>query len=188
MKQLLEFIPLILFFAAYKLYGIQAGAITLIAATVVQMVLLKLKFGGIEKQQKIMAAAVIFFGLLTVYFNDLEFLKWKVTIVYAIFALALLISQYAFKKPLVKSLLGKEISLPQTVWNNLNLGWALFFVLCMLVNLYISHYMSDDAWATFKVFGVIGMTLVATVITGVYLYRHLPKDQQPHNTNHQDHK
>ncbi|SMB86248.1 intracellular septation protein [Pasteurella testudinis DSM 23072] len=181
MKQLLEFIPLILFFAAYKIYGIQAGAITLIVATVLQLIILKLKFGGIEKQQKIMAAAVVFFGLLTVYFNDLEFLKWKVTIVYAVFALALLVSQYGFKKPLVKSLLGKEINLPQFVWNNLNLGWALFFVLCMLVNLYISNYMSDDAWATFKVFGVIGMTLVATVITGVYLYKYLPKDNEPNN-------
>ncbi|MGR3808105.1 septation protein A [Pasteurella testudinis] len=181
MKQLLEFIPLILFFAAYKIYGIQAGAITLIVATVLQLIILKLKFGGIEKQQKIMAAAVVFFGLLTVYFNDLEFLKWKVTIVYGVFALALLVSQYGFKKPLVKSLLGKEINLPQFVWNNLNLGWALFFVLCMLVNLYISNYMSDDAWATFKVFGVIGMTLVATVITGVYLYKYLPKDNEPNN-------
>jgi intracellular septation protein len=178
MKQILEFIPLILFFAAYKIYGVQAGAITLIVATVIQMIILKVKFGGIEKQQKIMAIAVIFFGLLTVYFNDLEFLKWKVTIVYAIFALALLISQYGFQKPLIKSLLGKEIQLPQFVWNNLNLGWALFFVLCMLVNLYISHYMSDDAWANFKVFGVLGMTLVATVATGFYLYRYLPKDNQ----------
>ena len=83
-----------------------------------------------------------------------------------------------FQKPLIKSLLGKEIQLPQFVWNNLNLGWALFFVLCMLVNLYISHYMSDDAWANFKVFGVLGMTLVATVATGFYLYRYLPKDNQ----------
>ncbi|MGV6989384.1 septation protein A [Testudinibacter sp. P80/BLE/0925] len=181
MKQILEFIPLILFFAAYKIYGIQAGAITLIAATIAQMLILKFKFGGIEKQQKIMAAAVVFFGLLTVYFNDLEFLKWKVTMVYALFAIILLVSQYGFKKPLVKSLLGKEIQLPQFVWNNLNLGWALFFILCMLANLYISHYMSDDAWATFKVFGVIGMTLVATVITGVYLYRYLPKENEQTN-------
>ncbi|MGR6981333.1 septation protein A [Testudinibacter sp. P27/CKL/0425] len=183
MKQLLEFLPLILFFIAYKVFGIQAGAITLIVATLIQMAILKFKFGGIEKSQKIMAVAVVFFGLLTVYFNDLEFLKWKVTVVYAIFAIALLLSQYLFKKPLVKSLLGKEIELPQTVWNNLNLGWALFFVLCMLVNLYISHYMSDDAWATFKVFGVIGMTLIATIITGVYLYKYLPKDDETTKNN-----
>lgn len=183
MKQLLEFLPLILFFIAYKVFGIQAGAITLIIATLVQMAVLKFKFGGIEKSQKIMAVAVVFFGLLTVYFNDLEFLKWKVTVVYAIFAIALLVSQYLFKKPLVKSLLGKEIELPQTVWNNLNLGWALFFILCMLVNLYISQYMSDDAWATFKVFGVIGMTLIATIITGVYLYKYLPKDDETTKNN-----
>lgn len=175
MKQLLEFIPLVLFFITYKFYGVQVSAITLVIATVIQIAILKLKFGHIEKQQKVIAAFVIFFGLLTVYFNDLAFLKWKVTIVYAIFAIALLASQYGFKKPLVKSLLGKEIELPQAVWNRLNSGWALFFIICLLVNLYISYFMSDNAWTIFKAFGILGMTLVATIITGFYLYRHLPK-------------
>lgn len=127
MKQILEFIPLILFFAVYKLVGIREAAITLIVATIVQLIILKLKYGKIEKQQIIMGSAVVFFGALTAYFNELEFLKWKVTIVYALFALVLLISQYGFKKPLIKQLLGKEIQLPQTVWDRLNLGWSGFF-------------------------------------------------------------
>ena len=146
MKQLLEFIPLILFFAVYKLVGIREAAITLVIATIAQMVILKLKYGKIEKQQIIMGSAVVFFGILTAYFNELEFLKWKVTIVYALSALILLISQYAFKKPLIKQLLGKEIELPEAVWNKLNLGWAGFFLLCMLVNIYISNYLSNDTW------------------------------------------
>ncbi|PJG84767.1 septation protein A [Conservatibacter flavescens] len=178
MKQILEFIPLILFFAVYKLVGVQAAAITLIVATIVQMIILKLVFGGIEKQQKIMAIAVIFFGTLTAYFNDLEFLKWKVTIVYAVFALILLISQFCFNKPLIKQMLSKEINLPDNIWRNLNLGWAGFFVLCMLINLYISQYLSDDIWIDFKTFGIIGLTIAATIITGFYIYRYLPQDKQ----------
>ncbi len=174
MKQLLEFIPLILFFTVYKLVGIREAAITLVIATVIQMLILKLKYGKIEKQQIIMGVAVVFFGLLTAYFNELEFLKWKVTIVYAIFALALLISQYGFKKPLIKQLLGKEIELPEAVWNKLNLGWTGFFILCMLLNMYISHYLSNDIWVDFKTFGIIGMTFIATIITGIYIYRYLP--------------
>ncbi|ACA32465.1 septation protein A [Histophilus somni] len=178
MKQLLEFIPLILFFAVYKLQGIQAAAITLIIATLIQLMILKLKYGKIEKQQLIMGSAVVFFGSLSAYFNELEFLKWKVTVVYALFSLILLVSQYGFKKPLIQQLLGKEIQLPTYVWHNLNLGWAVFFLLCMLINLYISQYLSDDIWVDFKTFGILGMTLIATLVTGVYIYRYLPKSEQ----------
>jgi len=118
MKQLLEFIPLILFFAVYKLVGIREAAITLVIATIVQFIILKVKYGKIETQQKVVAGAVIFFGSLTAYFNDLEFLKWKVTIIYALFALVLLIAQFGFKKLLIKQLLGKEIQLPEHVWTD----------------------------------------------------------------------
>ena len=175
MKQLLEFIPLILFFAVYKLVGIREAAITLVIATIVQFIILKVKYGKIETQQKFMAGAVIFFGTLTAYFNDLEFLKWKVTIIYALFALVLLIAQFGFKKLLIKQLLGKEITLPESVWKNLNLGWSGFFILCMLLNIYISRYLSDDIWVDFKSFGIIGMTFVATIITGLYISGSVPQ-------------
>ena len=181
MKQLLEFIPLILFFAVYKLVGIREAAITLVIATIVQFIILKVKYGKIETQQKFMAGAVIFFGTLTAYFNALEFLKWKVTIIYALFALVLLVAQFGFKKLLIKQLLGKEITLPEPAWKNLNLGWSGFFILCMLLNIYISRYLSDDIWVDFKSFGIIGMTFVATIITGLYIYRYLPQTQQEKN-------
>lgn len=120
MKQLLEFIPLILFFVVYKISGIQAAAITLIIATALQLSILKLKYGNIEKQQLIMGVAVMFFGALTAYFNEVKYLQWKVTIVYGIFALVLLISQFGFKTPLIQKLLGKELELPSAVWNKKN--------------------------------------------------------------------
>ncbi|MFQ1048513.1 septation protein A [Avibacterium paragallinarum] len=177
MKQLLEFIPLLVFFIVYKLVGIREAAIALIIATLIQLILLKLKYGKIEKQQLIMGSAVVFFGALSAYFNELEFLKWKVTVVYALFALALIISQVIFKKPLIQQLLGKEIQLPDTVWNKLNLGWAGFFLFCMILNIIISQYFSDDLWVDFKTFGIIGLSLIATVATGVYIYRYLPKTE-----------
>lgn len=177
MKQLLEFIPLILFFAVYKLFGVREAAITLIVATIIQFAILKLKYGKIEKSQWIMAVAIIFFGSLTAYFNDLEFLKWKVTIVYALFALILLISQFGFKTLLIKSMLGKEIELPQKVWTNLNLGWGIFFIVCMLINIYVSLFLSDDIWVDFKSFGFFGLTLAASLLTGVYIYPHLSQQK-----------
>ena len=178
MKQLLEFIPLVLFFITYKMFGVREAAIVLVIATIIQMVVLKLKYGMIEKQQKIMAIAVVFFGLLTAYFNEIKYLQWKVTIINALFAIVLLVAQFQFNMPLVKKLLGKEIQLPDNVWNKLNLGWAGFFILCMLVNIYISQNMSEDAWVDFKSFGLLGMTFVATIVSGAYIYRYLPKDDQ----------
>ncbi|OOF73340.1 septation protein A [Rodentibacter caecimuris] len=183
MKQLLEFIPLILFFITYRLSGVRDAAIVLVVATILQMVILKWKYGAIEKQQKIMASAVVFFGLLTAYFNELRYLQWKVTIVNALFAIILLVAQFQFKIPLVKKLLGKEIKLPEQAWNKLNLGWAIFFIICMLVNIYISRNMSEEAWVDFKSFGLIGMTIIATLISAAYIYKYLPKDEQ---NNHKD--
>lgn len=176
MKQLLDFIPLILFFITYKLGGVREAAIVLVVATILQIVILKWKYGTVEKQQKIMASAVVFFGLLTAYFNEIRYLQWKVTIINGLFAIVLLVAQFQFKTPLIKKLLGKELQLPEKAWNTLNLGWAIFFIICMLVNIYICHNMSEEAWVDFKSFGIIGMTVIATIISGVYIYRYLPKD------------
>lgn len=182
MKQLLEFIPLILFFIVYKSYGVQQAALVLVIATLAQLIALKWFYKKIEKSQWIVGISVVFFGLLTAYFNDLAFLKWKVTIINALFALILLISQYIFHKPLIQMLLGKELHLPPTVWATLNLGWAVFFLLCMAINIVISQFFSDDVWTTFKVFGLTGLSLVAVIATGFYLYPHI---KQQDETNEQ---
>ena len=178
MKQLLEFIPLILFFVVYKLFGTQEAAITLVIATLVQLIALKMLYGKIEKMQLFMTSFVVIFGGLTAYFNDDAFLKWKVTLLNGLFALVLLISQFVLKNPIIKHLLGKEIHLPENVWAKLNIGWAIFFIICMLLNLYVSHFMSNDAWYTFKVFGLTGLSLVATILTGVVVYPYLQENQQ----------
>ena len=178
MKQLLEFIPLILFLVVYKFFGTQEAAITLVIATLVQLIALKMLYGKIEKMQLFMAGFVVVFGGLTAYFNDDAFLKWKVTLLNGLFALVLLISQFVLKNPIIKHLLGKEIRLPENVWAKLNTGWAIFFIICMLLNLYVSHFMSNDAWYTFKVFGLTGLSLVATILTGVVVYPYLQENQQ----------
>ena len=90
----------------------------------------------------------------------------------------LLISQFVLKNPIIKHLLSKEIHLPENVWAKLNIGWAIFFIICMLLNLYVSHFMSNDAWYTFKVFGLTGLSLVATILTGVVVYPYLQENQQ----------
>ena len=58
-----------------------------------------------------------------------------------------------------------------------NLGWVGFFTLCGLLNLYVAFNLSQEMWVNFKVFGLLGMTLVFTLLSGVYLYRHMPAEQ-----------
>ena len=157
MKQLLEFIPLVLFFITYKMFGVREAAIVLVIATIIQMVVLKLKYGMIEKQQKIMAIAVIFFGLLTAYFNEIKYLQWKVTIINALFAIVLLVAQFQFNTPLVKKLLGKEIQLPDNVWNKLNVGWVRIFHSVYACKIFIS------AKICLKMLGLISNLLVYLV-------------------------
>ena len=70
MKQLLEFIPLILFFVVYKFFGTQEAAITLVIATLVQLIALKMLYGKIEKCSFLWLVFVVVFGGLTAYFND----------------------------------------------------------------------------------------------------------------------
>ena len=72
---------------------------------------------------------MVVFGGLTLFFHNDEFIKWKVTVIYALFAGALLVSQWVMKKPLIQRMLGKELTLPQPVWSKLNLAWAVFFIL-----------------------------------------------------------
>lgn len=178
MKQFFEFIPLIIFFAAYKFYDIYVGTAALMVATGVMLLVTWLKYKKLEKMHIITFVMIIGFGSLTLLLRDDAFIKWKVTVVYAFFAAGLLISAYGFKKNLIKQMLGKELKLPEPVWNKLNLAWAGFFTFCGLLNIYVAFYLSQDFWVNFKVFGLMGLMLVFTIFTGVYLYKYLPKDEK----------
>ncbi|GAK27041.1 MULTISPECIES: septation protein A [Serratia] len=178
MKQFLDFLPLIVFFAFYKLYDIYVASGALIVATALALVFTWFKYRKIEKMTLITFLMVLVFGTLTLVFHNDLFIKWKVTIIYTLFALALLISQLVLKKPLVQRMLGKELTLPDKVWNNLNLAWAVFFLVCGLANIYVAFWLPQSVWVNFKVFGLTALTLVFTLLSGVYIYRHMPEEQK----------
>ncbi|MEE4481999.1 septation protein A [Serratia ficaria] len=178
MKQFLDFLPLIVFFAFYKLYDIYIASGALIVATALALVFTWVKYRKVEKMTLITFLMVLVFGTLTLVFHNDLFIKWKVTVIYALFALALLISQLVLKKPLVQRMLGKELTLPDKVWSNLNLAWAVFFLACGLANIYVAFWLPQSVWVNFKVFGLTVLTLVFTLLSGVYIYRHMPEEQK----------
>lgn len=178
MKQFLDFLPLIVFFAFYKLYDIYVASGALIVATALALVFTWVKYRKVEKMTLITFLMVLVFGTLTLVFHNDLFIKWKVTVIYALFALALLISQWVLKKPLVQRMLGKELTLPDKVWGNLNLAWAVFFLACGLANIYVAFWLPQSVWVNFKVFGLTVLTLVFTLLSGIYIYRHMPEEQK----------
>lgn len=178
MKQLLDFQPLVVFFVCYKLYDIYVASGALIAATAVALIVTWLKYRKVEKMTLITFVMVAIFGTLTLVFHNDLFIKWKVTVIYALFSIALLVSQIVLKKPLIQRMLGKEISLPDVVWSRLNTAWALFFMACGLANIYVAFWMPQSVWVDFKVFGLTALTLVFTLLSGVYIYRHMAEEQK----------
>ncbi|MFG0772796.1 septation protein A [Vibrio plantisponsor] len=180
MKQLIEFIPLIIFFALFKLYDIYVATAALIAATAIQVAISYFVYKKVEKMQLITFAVVAIFGGMTIFLHDDNFIKWKVTIVYTVFALGLTIS-HLMGKSAIKGMLGKEITLPDSVWAKVNWAWVAFFTICAVVNIYIAYQLPLDVWVNFKVFGLLIATFVYTLLTGVYIYKHLPKDQKNSN-------
>lgn len=178
MKQLLDFLPLVVFFIFYKLYDIFVASGALIVATGLALVASWVLYRKLEKMTIVTFVLVAVFGTLTLVFHNDEFIKWKVTVIYSLFALALLYSQFFMAQPLIKSLLGKEIQLPETSWRRLNIAWALFFLACGLANIYVAFWLPEAFWVNFKVFGLTALTLLFTLISGVYIWRQMPQQEE----------
>ncbi|OSN08595.1 septation protein A [Lonsdalea britannica] len=183
MKQLLDFLPLVVFFVFYKLYDIYVASGALMVSTTLALAVSWFIYRKIEKMMLVTFAMVMIFGTLTLAFHNDEFIKWKVTVIYTLFALILLVSQFVMKKNVIQQMLGKEITLPQQVWARINVAWAAFFFLCGLANVYVAFRLPQSTWVNFKVFGLTGATLVFTLLCGVYLYRHLPADKKAAEEN-----
>ncbi|MFH7585980.1 septation protein A [Oceanimonas sp. AH20CE76] len=174
MKQFAEFIPLIIFFVVYKTVDIYAATGALMAATCVQMLVQWVRHKTLEKMHLVTLVLVLGFGGMTLFFHDDAFIKWKVTAVNGLFALGLLVSRYGFGKNLIQQMLGKELTLPDAVWDKANLAWAGFFAFCGALNVYVAFSLPEAWWVNFKVFGLLGLTLLFTLATVLYLYRQQP--------------
>jgi intracellular septation protein len=119
---------------------------------------------------------VTVFGTLTLAFHDDAFIKWKVTIIYTLFAIALVASQL-MNKSIIKSMLGKELKADDAIWARITWYWALFFMVCGLGNIYIAFSLPLETWVNFKVFGLTALTLINTIATVFYLFKHSQADQ-----------
>ena len=176
MKILIDFFPILLFFGAYKFYGIYAGTAVLMAATVVQMGLIFAIDRRLQTMHKVTLVLILLFGTLTLVLQDDRFIKWKPTALYWMFAAVLAGSTVVFRRNLIRKMLETQIRLPDAVWARLNVAWAAFFALMGVLNLYVAYSFSEEFWVNFKLFGGMGLMFAFVLAQGFYLSRHLEEE------------
>jgi len=122
------------------------------------------------------AVLVLVFGGLTLLIHDATFIKWKPTIVNLLFAGAFVASQFMRGPTIVQRLMGENLQLkPESLWTRLNLMWVAFFLVCAALNLYVAYNYSEDTWVNFKLFGLMGLTIVFALGQGFWLARHMER-------------
>lgn len=174
MQLLFDFLPVIAFFVAYKLADIYVATAVLIAAVFVQSVTQWVRKRRLNTMHLVSAGLVLVFGGLTLAIHDKTFIMWKPTIVNWLFAAGFLASQLRVfgGKPLVQRLMSSaetDIGLSDSAWKHLNLMWVVFFLVLGVVNLVVFTNFDEDTWVNFKLFGMLGLTLVFVVVQGMWI-------------------
>ena len=171
---LLEMFPLIGFFAVYYFSkNIFTATLVCICASWLQLGFYQLKYKKIAKNTWISTLLISVFGGLTVILHNKMFIMLKPTLLYWIFAASLLISAKMGKNG-IKLLLQEQIKLAEKTWSQLNWLWIAFFSLMGILNLVIAYNFSEYLWVQFKVFGGLGLMLLFTLISGIFIYYHTP--------------
>lgn len=211
MKILLDFLPLILFFGTFKFaegnadaaaafatehfgFMVQGGTVgaseapvllatmVVIAATLIQVLVLRGAGRKIDTMLWVSLALVVVLGGATVWFHNETFIKWKPSGLYWAMALGFWVSVRFFGKNLIQGMMGKELQLPDMVWNRLNLAWIVFFACMGAINLLVAYNFSTSTWASFKVFGTTGLILLFTIAQGFYLSPFLQDQATPEDS------
>jgi len=172
MRQLLDFLPILLFFGAYKIYDIYVATGVIMLATLVQMTVLYKMDGSLQTIHKVTLALVLGFGAMTLGFQDERFIKIKPTVLYTFMASALAIGLWVYKKNFLKSMLGAQIKLPDTVWRNLTVAWVLYSLAMAALNAFVAYFYTTEQWVNFKIWGYV-FPLIFIVAQGVYISKYL---------------
>lgn len=181
MHFIFEIFPVFLFFIAFKFYDIYVATTVGIVATAAQVLITRVWLGQWDKKQLITLVVFVFFGGMTLYFHNPIFVKWKPTIVFWVFSCVILFTQIFTYKPIMQRLMENVVqekgSVPQAVWQKLNLLWGVFFFLLGAINLYIAYYLSNDAWVNFKFYGITAALFLISIIQAVYLMRFMTEQK-----------
>jgi intracellular septation protein len=172
MKMLFDFLPIALFFVAYKFFGIYAATLVAMVTSLLQIFYIWIKHHRLELMHIITLVIILVLGSATLFMHNPMFIKWKPTAIYWVFAVVFITTHFFTKKTLIEQMLGKKIALPKSVWGKLNLGWAVFFAVLGLINVYVVYNFSTNAWVNFKLFGAMGLTVAFVIVQSFYIAKY----------------
>src|SRR5437879_8527552 len=175
MKLLFDLFPVVLFFVAFKLFDIYTATVAAIAATFLQIGWLKWRRRRVDTMMWVSLAIIVVFGGATLLLHDETFIKWKPTVLYWLFALVLAGGKMFFRRNLIGALL-PSLTLPEPVWTRITWAWIAFLIAMGGVNLYVASNFPTDTWVNFKVWGGIGLFMLAGVGTVASVARYLPEE------------
>lgn len=207
MKLLFDLLPVILFFASFKFAQGNAEAAALanawlgggiapdqapvliatavaIVASLAQVGWLLMRGRKVDTMLWISLAVIVVFGGLTLWLHDETFIKWKPSILYWLFA-CLLVGGAATGRNFIRTLLGEQLTLPDSAWGRLLVAWIVFFLVMGVVNLAVAYSVSTETWVNFKLFGLFGLTLIFTLGMGVFVARHMKDEDRAAGGSHE---
>jgi len=170
MQLVADYFPLLLFFVAFKWQGIMVATAVAIVASVVQIAWFWYR-GRVSPVHWLSLAIIAVFGGATLILQDETFIKWKPTVLYALFATILAVGKVGFRRDLIGALL--KIDLPAMVWTRVTWAWTGFFVCMAVANWYVAFHFSTDTWVNFKVWGGIGLFVLFALAQGLVLARYV---------------
>ena len=162
-KLLIDIGPLAVFFIFYLRSDLKSAIIPLMIATIIAVLFSYIMEKKIPVMPTVGAFIILIFGGLTIYFDNEVFFKMKPTIINLLFAL-ILYGGMIVKKPLLKFLLGAAIKLEDEGWKILTQRWISFFIALAILNEIVWRTQSTDIWVSFKVFGILPITFIFTMI------------------------
>ncbi len=171
-KILLDFLPIALFFIAFKFFNLMIATQVAIVASLIQLIWLRISTGKIHRVNLISFLSILVLGGATLLLKDDIFIKWKPTAVYWLLSIALLFSQLFSQKPIVQRLGESSVQLPSKIWRQLNLTWFAFFCGMGFANLYVVYNFDTVVWVNFKLFGTLGLTIVFIFAQSIYMAKH----------------
>jgi intracellular septation protein len=177
MKFLFDIFPVVLFFAAFKMYDIYVATGVAIAATVLQIGALAVLGRKIDGMLWASLAIIVVFGGATLVLQDETFIKWKPTVLYWLFGAVLAGGQFLGRN-LIRLMLGGQLQMPAVAWAKLAWSWVGFFVVMGGLNLFVAYSFPTDTWVNFKLFGGIGLMLLFVLGQAMFLARYLEEDKR----------
>ena len=173
-KTLLEFLPLVAFFIAYKMKGLLWATGILLGATLVTLAIQYALTRKVSKMQLITTGMVVVFGGLTLYLQDPFYFKIKVSIINGLLGAALAVGLF-MNKLFLRDMLGASLEMPDRAWRTLSWRWVMFFFFLAALNVVVWQYFSEDTWVNFKTYGLLGLTMLFALANAPFMARHMPK-------------